>query len=840
MRGVFVSRGALETFVLNIARLRTGREDYYLSQVADGAEDYYLNSGEAPGRWLGDGIQALGLAGEVDGDDLRAVLAGFSPDGEHLARNAKRTPGFDLTFRAPKSVSLLHALGDERTVAEVAAGHDAAVSAAMRFLETHACATRRGGGGRTVVRGDGFVAAAFRHRTSRAGDPALHSHVLVANVVRAEGRWGALDGRQLYADALTAEKVYQAVLRAELTQRLGVDWQPVRYGLADVRGFSRPMIETFSQRRQQILGVMIARGEHSEAAAQVATLATRPAKTNASYGELVAGWRVTAAEVGLTDRVIDGVIDRADTSRIGVPQASVGELLGPHGLTSQQSSFDRRDIVKAWCNLLPYGATLEQIERLAGETLGSPEIVELGSSELGAKFEGSLRRRDGGRIPPPLTHRFTTRELERVERGLVDGAERRARNGVAVVSTPVVDAAIGLRPTLTGEQQDMVRRLLTSGDGVEVVIGKAGAGKTFALDAARAAWQASGYTVIGCSNGARAAAQLQSDAGIPSATIARLNIELAHQPFPPGSVLVVDEAATVGTRQLARLAEVTEAVGAKLVLVGDDRQLPAIDAGGGFRALTQARPPIRLDDNRRQTAAWERAAVDAIADGRVGPGIDAFARHGRVTVAVSAEAQRNQLVTDWHTNRVNGGSGPMIALHRSDVDDLNGRARQVRISSGELAADGLEIGGRSFAVGDEVIGRRNDYRAGILNGTRGVVTAIHPDRTLTVTTDGGDGLRLSWSYLERGHLDHGYAMTVHQTQGATFDRAFVLGDDRLYREAGYVAISRAREGTQLYVVGPDVFDEHDTHRTLDADKRLTQALSGSRAEPSIRELSLDR
>jgi ATP-dependent exoDNAse (exonuclease V) alpha subunit len=373
-----------------------------------------------------------------------------------------------------------------------------------------------------------------------------------------------------------------------------------------------------------------------------------------------------------------------------------------------------------------------------------------------------------------------------------------------------------------------------------VVVGKAGAGKTFALDAARAAWQASGFTVIGCSTAARAAAQLQADAGIPSATIARLDIELARRPLPPDSVLVVDEAAMVGTRQLAHLAEVTEAAGAKLLLVGDDRQLPAIDAGGGFRAITQARPPIRLDDNRRQSAVWERAAVDAIAAGRAGGALDAYTRHGRVTVADTAESQRDTLVADWHANRVTGGSGPMIALHRSDVDDLNQRARRARISAGELPAAGLEIGGRIFAVGDEVTGRRNDYRAGILNGTRGTVTAVHPDTTVTLRTEGGEEMRTSRSYLRGGHLDHGYAMTVHQTQGATFDQAFVLGDDRLYREAGYVALSRASDAARLYVVGVDMFDEHDTHRSLDAEQRLRRALTSSRAEPSIRELTIDR
>src|SRR5205807_1695803 len=151
----------------------------------------------------GDGVGALGLGGEVAGDDLRAVLAGQDPDGVRLGRASRRVPGFDLTFRAPKSVSLLWALGDPNIAAEVAAAHDAAVADTVGYLERHACATRRGPQGVQRVAGEGFVAAAFRHRTNRNGDPLLHTHVLIANVVRAGGRWGTLDGRLLYLEAKT-------------------------------------------------------------------------------------------------------------------------------------------------------------------------------------------------------------------------------------------------------------------------------------------------------------------------------------------------------------------------------------------------------------------------------------------------------------------------------------------------------------------------------------------------------------------------------------------------------------------------------------------------------------
>ena len=187
--------------MLSIGKLAPGRADYYLDAVAKGTEEYYVGSGEAPGRWVGRGAEQLGLAGEVDGRTLRAVLAGHDLAGTSLLarQGPKRMPGYDCTFNAPKSVTLMFALGSVETRRQVREAHETAVDAALAVLEDEACRVRRGRGGAHVRPGDGFVAAAFRHRTSRSGDPHLHTHVVIANLARSEsdGRWTTLDGRQL-------------------------------------------------------------------------------------------------------------------------------------------------------------------------------------------------------------------------------------------------------------------------------------------------------------------------------------------------------------------------------------------------------------------------------------------------------------------------------------------------------------------------------------------------------------------------------------------------------------------------------------------------------------------
>jgi conjugative relaxase-like TrwC/TraI family protein len=234
--------------MLSIGKLAAGQAEYYLEQargsvtragaVGSGVEDYYVGGGEAPGVWMGDGAALLRLSGGVGDDGLRRALSGEHPaTGASLGRQTggKRVPGLDVTWSAPKSVSVLFGIGDDRVGGVVQAAHDRAVADAFGYLERQAAVTRRGAGGVHRIPGRGLVAAGFRHRTSRADDPQLHTHVLVANVtLGVDGRWSALDGRRLYAHGKTAGYVYEARLRAELTRELGVEWVAVRNGIADI------------------------------------------------------------------------------------------------------------------------------------------------------------------------------------------------------------------------------------------------------------------------------------------------------------------------------------------------------------------------------------------------------------------------------------------------------------------------------------------------------------------------------------------------------------------------------------------------------------------------------
>jgi conjugative relaxase-like TrwC/TraI family protein len=310
--------------MLSAGKLGRGQERYYLEKVAEGAEDYYSGEGEAPGQWLGDGAEDLGLSGQVGPDQLVAMLTGRHPaTGEPLGLrhvDGGAVPGFDLTFSAPKSVSLTWALGGPPVGAEVSEAHAEAVKAGLDYLQQTACLTRRGAGGREFVQGNGFLAAGYTHRSSRAGDPQLHTHVLVANATKGpDGRWTRLYHPGIYHQLKTAGYVYEAHLRSELTQRLGVKWGEVRNGIAEIEGFDPEHLRAFSTRRAEILEA--AGGEGASARAmQVATLATREAKdTDLASESLRELWRTKAEEIGLSREAIHSTFD---PERAAIPDSS--------------------------------------------------------------------------------------------------------------------------------------------------------------------------------------------------------------------------------------------------------------------------------------------------------------------------------------------------------------------------------------------------------------------------------------------------------------------------------------------------------------------------------------
>src|SRR5215211_749093 len=668
--------------MVTIGKLGKGQETYYLDSVAGGAEDYYSGEGEAPGRWTGSGASELGLEGTVERDQLHAVLAGRDPraDASLLRLLRKdRVPGFDVTFSAPKSVSVLWATADDRTARLIRDAHERSVEAALGFLEREAAFTRVGTDGHAAARGSGFVAAAFCHRMSRAGDPQLHTHVLVANLIKTpDGRWRTLDGQRLYRRAKTAGYLYQAHLRAELSRELGVSWREVHRGAAEIAGVPDATLREFSRRRREIEARMAERGGSSRRSAEIAALETRKRK---EYGvrpaEQRGEWRERARATGLD---LDRVLRRhATPERLG--EASLFARVESR-LTAERSTFARRHVIEEIVAAHRQGASVEKVERLADRFLAREHVVELGEV-----------RPAGTRVSAPSEPLYTTREVISLEERLVKSAEVHSRGQLAVAEPAAVDAALARDPALADEQREMVRRLAVGGEGTVCVVGRAGAGKTRALRPMREAFEASGVEVIGASLQNTAARILEQQAGIRSTSLTRLLYGAEVQGFglPRRGVVVVDEAAMASTRGLARLQDLASRAGTKLILIGDPEQLPAIEHPGAFRALVDRLGAIELAEVRRLRDPVERAAVELVRSGRGSSALTAYSERDRLTLAETITDLEAMVVSDRHAAQRAGEDA--IILCRTGAGGPAQRARAGASARRGRAGRGIDRGG---------------------------------------------------------------------------------------------------------------------------------------------------
>ncbi len=869
--------------------LAKAAKDYYLQKLGELSprEDYYLRGGAAIGTWRGSGAAELGLEGTVNAEELVRLFDGQHPEtGEQLGRQLRKdgVAAWDVTFSADKSVSLLWALGDDETRRQVLEAFEDATAAAFEYLESVASATR--GATRVAVLDDqgrplvdehgrsrhrvetwpiattGYVAASFTEFTSRADDPQLHTHVVVANKVRGvDGVWRTIDGRLLYRHQLAAGYLHEAELRSRLTQRLGVRWQPVRKGMADIEGFTRTQIEAFSRRRQQLEAWRQEQGLADTAAArEVATLATRSPKRDQPLDRLLVEWWERAQGVGLTSAALALMMERSREATRPDPAGLFEALACPEGLTAGASTFGRAEAIRDIAAAFAEGGTRAEIEALADMFLESREVIrvlatpptdvpEEVSIEGNNRVEVPLPSEDGprpmrrgdGSLFPGLGHepRYSTAELLRTEHQVVERAVTGVGAGRWRVPERLVAKVLGRHRHLTWGQREMVRRFATSGSAIDLGVGPAGSGKTAVMAVIGELAARTGTPILGAALAARAAAGLQAATGIASATLTRLVGETRDSGgFPRGAIVVVDEAAMVGTRQLAALCDLVETAQGKLILVGDHRQLPEIEAGGLFRALVTRLRAVELTDNVRQQEPWERGALAELRDGSVSRAIETYRQRRRIVYGAGPEDTVERALGDWYHHVAAPGDleGTVLIAYRNATGaELNTRARDLMARAGYLKGPALEVGERLFCAGDRVLCRKNRSGLGVLNGDLGTVVNVEPESgTLIVRLDRNGETRVlpTW-YLGDGHLDHGYALTGHKAQGVTVRRCFSVLEGGADREWTYVTMSRGAEANTLYLTAPEPKDDecaHLAHRSPEVATALERIVGRTSAQ----------
>jgi Ti-type conjugative transfer relaxase TraA len=483
-------------------------------------------------------------------------------------------------------------------------------------------------------------------------------------------------------------------------------------------------------------------------------------------------------------------------------------------ITRQQATFTKRDLAMF---IHRHSAAKDQFDHAMSAVLTAPEIVALGQDGRGEE-------------------RFTSRDMIEVEARLEHSTDMLAQRFTYRVSDRDRDRALASAENrgldLTGEQRDAFDHA-TGGKDLSVVIGYAGTGKSAMLGVARDAWEQAGIEVRGAALSGIAAESLEAGSSIPSRTIASMEHQWVQgrDQLTSNTVLVIDEAGMIGSRQMERVLSHAADAGAKVVLVGDPQQLQSIEAGAAFRSIAERHGGIEITEIRRQQVDWQRDATRQLATGRTGEALDAYRKHGMVHAAETREAARGELIDSWDRERLaNPDQSRLILTHTNDeVRALNELARERVREAGGLGEDvriATERGARDFATGDRLMFLRNDRELGVKNGSLGQIEQVSA-QSLTVRLD--DGRSVAFDTKDYAHVDHGYAATVHKSQGVTVDRTHVLATPGLDSHASYVALSRHREGVSLHYSRDDFADADRLTRTLSRERTKDMASDYARA-----------
>ena len=793
---------------------------------------YYASRGETPLVWGGAGAERLGLVGPVTEVQYRAVYGpGGACDpttGERLVTTTR--PGMELVIAAHKSVAELGVIGRAEDMHRIM---DAERDATMAYLDT---VTRARGGRRgrqrTPVATSGLVYAHTRHATSRAGDPAPHDHVLVANLVEmldTGGGWKAAD-TAVWREHLHAATIVGRAAAARVAVGLGYAIAPDhgpsgRLGHWRIVGIPDEVLEIHSKRAAEITEAVEARGQSSYRARNIAARSTRAVKRHTPVDELMPRWQAELAEVGWTVPELVASLERAGREAAAAAVLSereitrlIVEALGPEGRLSVAKVFTAADVIVVVGPAM-YGRPVEHLRRVVQRVVTVPECVPL----LGVK--GARERT------------YATAAALATEAAVADLVVRGTGSATAaVVPSELVEAAIDraedvLGRPLTSGQTKAVRGICGEGRRVSLVLGVAGAGKTTAIRCAAEAYAAAGYQVVGSATSGQAARVLGREADLAdSRTIASLLWRLDHRTveLTRRHVVVLDEAGMTDDGDMLRLLTACDLARAKVILVGDHRQLGPVGPGGALRALLNRHHGIVhvLNENIRQDDPNEREALRQLRGGTVADAVAWYAEHDRIRTAPDADEALHATVDAWYADVCAGKEAAIYAWRRTNVDALNRLARDRFALEGRLAGPELVApGGRHYAVGDRIVTLAPAAGGQVVTSERGEVVSADAHRgSLIVRMDDGRFERLEGEELAKDRLALGYALTVHRAQGSTVDAAHRY-EDGGGRELAYVSMSRGRHTNTVHVVA-DNLDQaaEDLLRDWTVDHRARWAI----------------
>lgn len=770
--------------------------------------------------------------------------------------------GYDLVIDLPKSWSMLAALGEQSLTDLVEDTFLESVRETVAAVEGWVAYGMTGhhGDGRTgqPIDTSGLLGTVTLHRSARGvegqvGDPHLHAHIMLANMVKCvDGKWRtvAAGGRDLFRHGGPASAFLEARMRAKMRERLQLKYaQDERTKAWEILPIDSEKRAVFSRRNTQITA--LAGPGATSAQTKVIGARLAEAKKPLPPADIRRLWRQRALEAGIDPATLiadvlggGGQSATSEAPTPPTPDDIARVVFDPHeGVTANRKVARRTDVLRAVLHALPHGVPdLATAERLTDQVLASPGVVRLP---------------DAGGAHMSNTARYTTTDVLAAERSISAHARRRRHSGCARV--PVKAARRVLDATerrqgfsFTPGQRRVLERLVEEGHGVDAVIGVAGAGKTTIMSAARQVWESHGLRVGGAATAAVAAANLHAEAGIRSRTVASLLARLDRgRGLGEIDVLVLDEAAMIDDRALARLLEAARDQGVKVVGIGDPKQLRAVGIGGGFAAIHRHVEGLALEENMRQRVQVDREALRTWREGTDQARFSALAQWVKADRVHAGETTQDTYVAAlarwWKDTEEQSGALDVIdnvlllAGRNSDVEELNLRARSLfrydKRLKGRDVTFSLAGGSRiDLAKGDIVRVRANDYRSrrdarrsDVLNGYRARVVKVHRRHGALIQWRREGATTQEWvspSQIARGHLSHGYAMTVAAAQGLTARKAHVYGLG-IDGHTLYSAMSRAKLRTDLYLplnVLEDLEERAERGEARDGGERARRAV----------------
>lgn len=783
-------------------------ERYYAGQDPDLVRGVYI------------GGSSLGVDGREVGPEFAKFLEKENPITGEKYYNSKTRDGekarlgFDVTMSPDKSFGIIWAREDDEGRRRLEKLFHDSVRETIGHIEQTILGdcVRRGKAGAQKEAPRELTWAVFQHGTSRAQDPQPHAHCVLLNLVqRQDGTYGGLDGKALFKAQKEMTNVFDSVMTQKLRDELGLSVRKTNSGFR-IEGVSEDLVKHYSKRREEIEGLAAEVGTTTARAGNTLAVASRADKGEIQEAELFPVWQKEMDEMGF---------------KIGDAQALYGQVkpeLGPLTPTQKELGLDHA-LAKASAD-----------RTIMSESQMRAYVVDAFSGRVPVKdlqplFQEAL---DSGRFVPLLTDKgqkvYTTRTVVEREQRIVERARAMSGRelGSEILDKSLIDRALKqyserLDKPMTKQQAAAARHILEGGQLV-VMVGAAGTGKSFSLKVVKEILEESNYNVIGASPTGKASQGLQTSAEIERcSTLDRLLIDLENGriKLDSRSVVIVDEAGMLGSEKFERIQLAVEKAGARLTLVGDDKQAPPIDQGRPFALIKEAIGAAEITEVMRQRDAWQKEASNDFREGHALKALQAYQEHGMVHHAQTWDTLKNKVLGDWFNDRMREPEKTRMiwAGRNEEVRELNKLAREALVGAGELDPrkqvltvlkdrDGVESE-KYLAPGDRVFFLKNDTQLGVFNGNIGTVeSAKHlkkeQDTLITVKLD--EGAQVSFRLSEYQHLDYAYAGTIHKGQGDTVDKSYGVVSTMTNKELSYVLATRHREECHFYIATESVSD----------------------------------